>query len=58
MGHSDKTISWLSTEKLNLTQQKQTSIRNKNMLQHKMNIKTKTKFGCLLHTLATQQAYS
>jgi len=40
---SSQPISWLSTEKLNLTQQK-TSIHNKIYC----NKKTKTRFGCLL----------
>jgi len=43
--HSSQPIPWLSTEKRKQTQQKQTRIHNKNILQHKINTKTKTRFA-------------
>jgi len=45
---SSQPISWLSTEKLNQTQQKQTCIRNKIYYNIKWTQTTKAKFGRLL----------
>ena len=39
----------LVIKKLNLTQQKQTFIRNTKILKHKINKKTKARFRCLSH---------
>jgi len=41
-GRSSQPISWLSAEKLNLTQQKQTCICNERRLQQKIDTKNKT----------------
>ena len=47
---SSQPIFWLSTKKLNLTQQKQTCIHNK--IYYKTNTKTKAWFGHLLQPMA------
>jgi len=46
--HSSQPISWLSTEKLKQTQQKQTCIRNKIYYNIKLTQKTKARFSRLL----------
>jgi len=48
---SSQPISWLSTEKLKQTQQKQTCIRNRLYYNIKLTQKTKTKFGHFIQPL-------